>query len=155
MISMHWKKEMSVGLDQLDEDHRFLIRVINRLGESTNDPDSADVIKECLASLKNYAEFHFAREEAVMRACGYATLAEHQAEHRAFTARIADVARRYDEGDEPPEAAVNLELFEYLKDWLTHHILVIDMGYRPLVDGNPKASAAARQFKGSQLWYGA
>ena len=145
---------MSVGLEELDEDHRFLIRVINRLGQNLDNPTANVAIKECLASLKNYAEFHFAREESVMRACGYTTLGEHQAEHRAFTSKIADLARRYEAETDQPVSSVDQELFNYLKDWLTHHILVIDMSYRRLVENNPKARAAARQFKGSQLWYG-
>ena len=74
MESMRWKNEMSVGLKEMDDDHRFLIRVINRLGESVANPEDTDVIRECLASLRNYAEFHFAREEAVMRTCSYPTL---------------------------------------------------------------------------------
>jgi hemerythrin len=89
-----------------------------------------------------------------MRACGYSTLSEHQDEHRAFTGQIADVARSFEKGGSDAGNVVNEELLNYLKDWLTHHILVVDMGYRPLVEGNAKAQAAARGFKGSQLWYG-
>ena len=154
MAYMQWKSEMSVGLDELDEDHRFLIRVINRLAENAESDGDAEAVRECLASLRNYAEFHFAREESVMRACGYATLSEHQDEHRAFTSEIADVARRFEEEESPAGPAVNEELLSYLKDWLTHHILVVDMGYRPLVEGSAKARQAARGFKGSQAWYG-
>jgi hemerythrin-like metal-binding protein len=85
MAYMQWKPEMSVGMEELDEDHRFLIKVINRLAENSAGDGNAEAVGECLASLRNYAEFHFAREEGVMRACGYSTLSEHQDEHRAFT----------------------------------------------------------------------
>jgi hemerythrin-like metal-binding protein len=154
MAYMTWKADMSVGLEELDQDHRFLIRVINRLAVNAEDDGDAEAIRECLASLRNYAEFHFAREESVMRACGYSTLAEHQDEHRAFTREIAAIVDRFDQGDANVRAEINENLIGYLKDWLTHHILVVDMGYRPLVEGNDKARAAAQGFKGSQAWYG-
>lgn len=154
MAYMRWKPEMSVGMEELDEDHRFLIKVINRLAENSAGDGNAEAVGECLASLRNYAEFHFAREEDVMRACGYSTLSEHRDEHRAFSGQIADVARSFETGGPDAGMVVNEALLTYLKDWLTHHILVVDMGYRPLVEGNAKAQAAARGFKGSQLWYG-
>jgi len=154
MAYMQWKPEMSVGLEELDEDHRFLIKVINRLAENSANDSDVEAVGECLASLRNYAEFHFAREEGVMRACGYSTLSEHQDEHRAFSSQITAVTRRFEEREPGAGTVVNEELLNYLKDWLTHHILVVDMGYRPLVEGNAKAQAAARGFKGSQLWYG-
>jgi hemerythrin-like metal-binding protein len=154
MAYMTWKADMSVGLEELDQDHRFLIQVINRLAVNAEDDGDAEAIRECLASLRNYAEFHFAREESVMRACGYSTLAEHQDEHRAFTREIAAIVDRFDQGDANVRAEINENLIGYLKDWLTHHILVVDMGYRPLVEGNDKARAAAQGFKGSQAWYG-
>lgn len=155
MAYMQWKAEMSVGLEELDQDHRFLIQVINRLATNAGTDGDAEAVRECLASLRNYAEFHFAREESVMRACGYSTLAEHQDEHRAFSREIASVAEHFEEGGADIGAAINEGLLSYLKDWLTHHILVVDMGYRPLVEGNDKARAAAQGFKGSQAWYGA
>ncbi len=154
MAYMTWKADMSVGLEELDQDHRFLIQVINRLAVNAENDGDAEAIRECLASLRNYAEFHFAREESVMRACGYSTLAEHQDEHRAFTREIAAIVDRFDQGDANVRAEINENLIGYLKDWLTHHILVVDMGYRPLVEDNDKARAAAQGFKGSQAWYG-
>jgi len=147
MAYMTWKADMSVGLEELDQDHRFLIQVINRLAVNAEDDGDAEAVLECLASLRNYAEFHFAREESVMRACGYSTLAEHQDEHRAFV-------DRFDQGDANFHREINQNLICYRKYWLTHHILVVDMGYRPLVEGNDKARAAAQGFKGSQAWYG-
>ena len=73
----------------------------------------------------------------------------------AGSREIASVAERFEEGRADVRAAINKDLLGYLKDWLTHHILVVDMGYRPLVEGNDKARAAAQGFKGSQAWYGA
>ena len=34
MAFMQWAPEMSVGLNQLDEDHRYLIKIINDLANN-------------------------------------------------------------------------------------------------------------------------
>ena len=50
--------------------------------------------------------------------------------------------------------AVDEKLVSYLRNWLNHHILVIDMSYSELVQNNDKALVAAKGFKRSQLWWG-
>jgi hemerythrin-like metal-binding protein len=155
MSYMEWRPEMSVGMDPMDDDHKFLILVINRIAENLEKDGEDDALLECLSALRNYAAFHFAREEAVMRACGYETLVEHQDEHRKFTERMDDLARRIDDGTLKVREAVDAALLGYLRNWLFHHILVIDMSYSELVKDNEKAEAAAKGFKGSQLWWGA
>jgi hemerythrin-like metal-binding protein len=151
---MEWRPEMSVGMDLLDDDHKFLILVINRIAENLEKDGPDDALLACLSALRNYAAFHFAREEAVMRACGYETLAEHRDEHEKFTDRMDDLARRIDEDSLKVRQAVDAALLGYLRNWLFHHVLVIDMSYRELVHNNDKAEAAAKGFKGSRLWWG-
>ena len=80
MAFMQWTSQMSVGLDQLDEDHRHLIKIINDLADASGAAGEIDALRQSLQSLLRYAEFHFAREEGVMRACGYHTLQVHQDE---------------------------------------------------------------------------
>jgi hemerythrin len=150
---MTWTSAMSVGLPELDEDHRVLIRIINQLAESATDDDHVGVLRQCLYSLLRYAEFHFAREEKVMTACDFPALTHHKQEHRAFTDHMQALAKALEE-DEPPTAEiVNQDLLDYLKDWLNHHILIEDMSYRRLVERNASARDAARSFRASEIWW--
>jgi hemerythrin len=153
MVFMQWAPEMSVGLKQLDEDHRYLIKVINDLAENSGEGAQVDVLRQSLRSLLRYAEFHFAREEGVMRACGYETLSAHQDEHRSFTEKMTAISHDFDDDPAAAAAEINETLLDYLKSWLTHHILTIDMGYKPLVENNRKAEEAAKQFKASETWW--
>jgi len=160
MAFMQWSPDMSVGLSELDEDHRFLIKIINDLSDAAameKKTQKREVLRQSLRGLQRYAEFHFAREEAVMRACGYDSLARHQAEHRRFTDKMAAISQRFDDAKVDSGggalAQVDAELLVYLKDWLTHHIMVVDMGYKPLLRDNEKAAAAARDFKASETWW--
>ena len=157
MAFMQWAPEMSVGLNQLDEDHRYLIKIINDLannaGRGAASPGQAEVLRQSLRSLLRYAEFHFAREEGVMRACGYETLQGHRDEHRAFTDKMTALSKRFEDDPEAASTEINSDLLDYLKTWLNHHIMTVDMGYKPLVEHNRKAEVAARQFKASETWW--
>ena len=153
MSLMTWTSAMSVGLPELDEDHRVLIRIINQLAESERNEDHVSVLRQCLYSLLRYAEFHFAREEKVMAACEFPALTHHKGEHRAFTEHMRKLAAALDADDLPPAEIVNQELLTYLKDWLNHHILIEDMSYRKLVESNPSAREAAKKFRASEIWW--
>ena len=127
----------------------MLVRVINQLATNTG---QAGALRQCIFALMRYAEFHFAREEHVMQACGFTALPEHKLEHEDFTAQIQALAKRFEEDPEAAAPEINEKLLDYLKNWLTHHILIVDMAYRPLVEDKPEARRAAQAFKAAELW---
>ncbi len=149
MASMEWTPEMSVGLAELDDDHKMLVRVINQLA---NNAGQAGALRQCIFALMRYAEFHFAREEHVLQTCGFQELPEHKVEHEDFTAQIQALAKRFEEDPEAAAPEINEQLLDYLKNWLTHHILIVDMAYRPLVEDKAEARSAAQAFKAAELW---
>ena len=153
MSLMQWTPAMSVGMDELDNDHKVLIKVINDLADNADNESRRDVVRQCLVSLRRYAEFHFAREEKAMSACGYPQLEIHKGEHRDFVKRIQDVTARFDAGPEDAAGIVNNELLEFLKGWLNHHILIEDMADRPLMEHSAEAKHAATTFKAAEVWW--
>ena len=153
MPLMQWTPAMSVGMEELDNDHKVLIKVINDLDANADSNSRREVVRQCLISLRRYAEFHFAREEKAMSACGYPQLDGHKGEHRDFVKRIQDVTARFDAGTEDAAGIVNRELLDFLKDWLNHHILIEDMAYRPHVEHSAEAKQAAKSFKAAEVWW--
>jgi len=153
MPLMQWTQAMSVGLEELDDDHKVLIKVINDLAANAGDAARRDVVRQCLLSLRRYAEFHFAREEKVLSACKYPGLETQKSEHRDFVKRIQEVTTRFDEDAEGSIEVVNEVLLSYLKEWLNHHILVEDMAYRQQVERSAEAKQAAKAFKASEVWW--
>lgn len=145
-----WKEEMSVGLARLDDDHKALIAIINRLAAAVEDarrgaPMAPGIIDRTLQDLIRYTEYHFGREEAVLEATGYRTLREHQMKHHRFVDDLRELrATRPGGGD----LAYSLELLDFLRHWLTRHIMVEDQSYRDLVHGDPAAAKAAERFTG-------
>jgi hemerythrin len=130
MVLMEWKDSYSVGVDALDADHMRLIAIINKVDEADRAGKS---VQWALEELRNYAELHFKAEEARMKAASYPDVEEHMREHKAFVEWLVTVERTY---NLTPEAHFHIAetVNEYLRDWLTHHILLIDMQYKGRLD---------------------
>ncbi len=64
-----WPESMSVGVPQLDADHKAIIRLINRLHEGLRSGSEAAALDQIFDNLVAYIEWHFAREEEIMEAC--------------------------------------------------------------------------------------
>lgn len=142
MVHFVWKPNMSVGSEIVDSDHRALIDLINKVGDIAAGKGSAE-IADVLDGLIAYVEFHFAREEKMMAAAGYAGTEQHVAEHAGFTDHIYQLRRSFD----LDSTAIDAEaLSQYLKNWLNHHIMIQDMGYKSLFDGNQTVEAVGLEF---------
>ena len=155
MTYMTWTDKMSVGVPELDEDHKGLIRVINQLKENAEGGEPSEAaLRQCLKALTRYAEVHFGREERVMSACLFPGQPHHQEEHQVFVARMKEVAERFEADPKGLASYVAQELFAYLTTWLQHHIMLEDMAYRPFAEQRlTESREAARQFRPTQLWY--
>ncbi len=128
---VNWTEDMSVGHAEIDNDHRVLIDLINQLAtaDSCNDRASAEFV---IDELIQYTVRHFAREEGVLKALGYADLANHIASHTALTRRVIALRERFVNG---LSGRLATDILEFLSGWLTNHILREDLQYAPLVRG--------------------
>ena len=129
MIEFAWTEEMSVGVPALDCDHRSLVRIINTL-QDVDEQNAELAVNRALESLIAYCRYHFAREEQVMRGCGFPALDFHRGEHEGFTRFVSGLRQRY---AHRPESAMIEELRDHLTRWLRHHILIQDMAFKPYV----------------------
>lgn len=142
MAFLRWSQAMSVGVSRLDRDHKVLIGLINRLDEASSDSSegSLRLMSQAFEVLVAYTVFHFAREEAVMAACGYPALGQHHEDHVALTNEVRDLQQRFQEDMRSVAAP---DMLHFLKGWLNHHILLQDMAYRPYVESHPEADCVA------------
>lgn len=117
------------GIELVDDEHRTLFDIIKETNELICAEllhDKYDKIMELLAKLKDYTEFHFHDEEALMERINYPGLAAQKAAHAAFVERLVDIGLgTLDEIDNDQQAYL-LELINFLIGWLTNHILGSD-----------------------------
>jgi len=122
-----WTPEMSVGVAVLDEDHKNLIAMINELHDAMQAGKGRAVFGGILERLGDYTIEHFGREEALLAATGYAALDLHHHVHEKLKADVAEIRRKFAEGD---DMCLTIDTLDFLQNWLRHHILETDMRYR-------------------------
>ncbi len=127
-----WRDSYSVGVPLIDNDHKLLVSLINQLDDAINGGQGRDVVGSVLNVLEEYTRGHFGREELLMRKAGYADLPPHKREHEKLTAQVHEIVARYAGGD---DSHIDDHLLQFLKSWLTGHILGVDMKYTPYLKG--------------------
>jgi hemerythrin-like metal-binding protein len=124
-----WKSEYSVGVVDLDAQHRRLFDLINRLHDSMRAGGSRTETLAVVDELLSYTRYHFGKEEEHMARAAYPNLPAHQQVHRAMVAEV----ERFREEVSRCTATAPLKLMKFLKNWLSRHILETDMRYRSAV----------------------
>lgn len=130
MPFMEWSEEYATGIADIDNDHQALFMFVNDLHDKISEDAGNDSITETLAGLVNYVNVHFVREENFMEDAGYEDLEDHAEAHRRLSARVFALKEQFDEA---PEDFDREAFLEFLKGWLTGHILYTDMDYVPIV----------------------
>lgn len=139
-----WKPSMSVGVKALDADHKALIGMINDLDQAITTNEALAVIVAIVHRLVDYTDYHFEREEGMMRACGYPGFEKHRLEHRAIERRIKDFRRTFDDN---VIGGADRRLMAFMLDWLRGHILKSDINYRPFLIHKSGASKHPRRSR--------
>ncbi len=117
-----WDDNLSVGIDVIDEHHRYLFDLINDLYAVVINKRGARDVARLIKSLDAYAKIHFRAEEQMMNHYGYSGIDRQLDQHHAFEEKIAEF---YEELHANPMVA-QFDVLSYLRNWLIHHIRVED-----------------------------
>lgn len=125
-----WDASLSVGIDIIDEHHRYLFDLVNELhGVVANRRGGRDVAR-LLKALDTYALVHFRAEERMMEHYGYAGLHQQQNQHEAFHNKM----REFHEELHASPLTVQHDVLDFARGWLTSHIRDEDAGLRVLAE---------------------
>jgi len=113
-----WDDSLSVGIDTIDEHHRYLFDLINDLFDVVKHKRGAREVARVLKALEAYTKVHFRAEEQMMDHYGYEELPAQKHQHYAFEEKLDEF---YDELHSNPLIA-QFDVLSYLKGWLVHHI---------------------------------
>ena len=124
-VLVAWNDALSVGVQEIDEQHKELVSLLNALHQAVVEHHGSDACNDILRRLVEYTRIHFAVEESLMRILAYPDFERHKGEHEALTAQVIDLQKRLASG----KASITFELLHFLKVWLTKHILHSDKLY--------------------------
>ncbi|MGA3371656.1 MAG: bacteriohemerythrin [Terracidiphilus sp.] len=130
-MKLMWTENLSVGVKDFDDDHKRLIRMVNELHDALQDADAEGKIADeeieiALHRLENYFQYHCVQEEVMMTKIAFPGLEEHKLEHQKFFAKVAEMTQRFRGSSDAKDGT---ELMEFMFNWLTGHINVIDKQY--------------------------
>jgi len=117
-----WNDSFSIGIDIIDEHHRYLFDLVNKLHRVITDKHGAREVARVLHGLSQYAQIHFRAEEKMMDHYGFAELEHQKHQHQHFESKLKTF---YDELHINPLTA-QFDMITYLKEWLVRHIVVED-----------------------------
>lgn len=120
-----WNDDLSVGLEEIDAQHKVLVDIINRVYEALITRASREAAGNLLEELVQYTAIHFAVEESLFRITNYPDYEAHRRLHERLRGQVQEIKARFDR----EEIQLDLKLMAFLKRWLEDHIKGEDKAY--------------------------
>ena len=125
MAAFIWDSSFLTGVDDVDEQHLYLVGLINKFGEMlVNNDLSEEKVEAVFTELLEYTCYHFKEEEDIMRneRVDPRFIAQHIIVHQGFVSQLNSLHRVIS-----VESISSLRaLLDFLIRWLAYHILGID-----------------------------
>lgn len=124
MDSIEWDDRLTVGVEEVDNQHKEMIRIANVLFTSINNGEDKQYIRDIVDELRMYTEYHFESEQNHMRRSKYPRLDEHIELHDELVAKTKAIKLAIFRND--MDAA---SVKTYVKDWVMEHIIYHDLDF--------------------------
>ena len=124
-VFFKWSDDYSVNIPTIDEQHRELVNILNRLFIAVSKREANKVIAGILDSLVEYTQTHFALEERLMQEAKYRDFDHHKQEHAKLIEQLDQLTRKFMVENRP----IYFEMLNFLRNWLKDHILGCDTKY--------------------------
>jgi len=131
MALVEWTKDLSVEIPLIDEQHQKLISYLNELYSHMKQGKGKDIISDILKKLVEYTKYHFNTEEELFKKFNYPDEQSHVSEHKFFIDKVNDFSRDFNN----QKIFVTIEVFQFLNNWVTNHIKIVDKKYGPFLKG--------------------
>lgn len=125
MAFIEWSDKLSVHIKEFDDQHKNLVATINKLYEAMKHGEGKTVLNDVLSELVDYTQYHFQTEEKRFQQYNFSEGPKHTDEHNALMKKVHDLQKKHKEGT----FLLSIEVLEFLKNWITHHIRVVDKQY--------------------------
>ncbi len=146
LVALQWSSTLSLGVADLDAQHRELFERVDRLLDAMLRGDRGEAAT--LASfLREHVVLHFAAEERLMREHRYPDAAAHAAEHAAFAGSMLELDATMRQRGASAERVLRLE--REVVAWIRDHVYVADVALGQFVTAARAAAAGASAGRGT------
>jgi len=126
---LKWNESCSTGVEKFDEQHKKLLKLLNKLLGSIKEREEKSGMGPLLKDLFFFAVSHFNYEEDVMERFGYEHFDEHKKEHDKIKLMVGRLHQNYLAGNMPE----TIEILEVITRWFEDHLKNTDMKYGPFL----------------------
>ncbi len=125
MALLIWKEEYGVGVKEIDDQHKKIFGLINRLYSAMVDLKEGEVINSIVEELVGYSHYHFGLEQEYFEKFNYPDKKSHEAEHEKFKNELIHFQKDINDKVE----ILPREVLTFLEDWWVKHINGTDKKY--------------------------
>ncbi len=129
---IEWDDKYSVGVSIIDEEHKKLIDIINKVIVAKQHNNNSEDILGILNEMTKHAQGLFKTEETYMIKFNYPEYQYHKEEHNDFSIKTFFYKSTIVSSD----YQIANEILEYLKQWLVNHIQKTDRKYTDCFNKN-------------------
>jgi hemerythrin len=128
-MKFEWKDEYSVGVEEINTQHKKIIGLINDLDAAVHAGNTKEDLDKIINDLNDYAKFHLATEEKYFDEFNYPDKEEHKKRHDTYVIKVTDFDDKIKKLDENGAIKLAFEMIDFLEDWWVNHILYEDKKY--------------------------
>jgi len=134
-----WTDSLLVGVAAIDQDHQEIISLLNKLTLGSSYDIDIDV-DGLIENMIDYTQYHFQREEKIMKICDYPDLENHCGLHRKLVFQVNELAIAWRKNNNPETFH---KLREFLRGWWVGHIVNVDKKISEYAKGRERAITQA------------
>ncbi len=134
MSSIEWDDSLSIGIRQIDDQHKMLIQKLSDLSDAFRFGHEQDKILKTLDFMIEYTDFHFTAEEKTMAEHDYPGLEYQKSQHEEFKITLNHILEDFKEEGPTPALATSINVF--LHNWLIDHIKGVDLKLGEFLSGS-------------------
>jgi hemerythrin len=124
-VFFRWTDKMSVKLQEIDQQHKQLVDILNELYQAFMDKEHKEKIGSIIEKMSDYTRYHFTTEEKYFASFGFYDMENHIKEHQDFKERVNEFVLKY----YVHNSALTYDVMIFLKNWLRNHIMETDQKY--------------------------
>jgi len=88
---VHWEESYAVGIKEIDDQHKKLFDLVNKLYDLEDNENIKEDMREILYAFRDYTIVHFKDEEEYMRSIAYPELEQHKKKHERIVNSLSQI----------------------------------------------------------------
>lgn len=118
MAQIVWQKELEIGNEMIDTQHRMLVLLLRKLEIAFDQQLPHTIIVGICLEIKKFTDFHFLSEENLMRELCYPGLRHHAEAHSHLLMELELLIHKVNHGTETTD-----NLLKIMYAWVADHVL--------------------------------